>query len=218
MIDHAETVLNVFLAEEDPVFNAEHGKLIRALRVDWIAIESGAPGIDCESPFGPGIDVIGHAMKLLDSGDRRHAAQRMAEAGRILPRYLALAKLDPGTYPTPRELWDWSGVQRDGAFELRAEHITLLKGSCWTVVDQYNIGDVLEMDNSWPMPYIDGKYPYGERSYFQLDMADLLGEPYSIAPDEYTVEDDDKDERLERLHEELMPALQVFLANASVPA
>lgn len=218
MIDHAETVRAVFLADEDPAFTAEHAKLIRAFRVDWIPIESGAPGIDCEYPFGPGVDVITHAMALLGTGDRRHAAQTIAEAGRILPRYLALAKLEPGTYPTPRELWDWRGVRRDGAFQLQAEHITLLKGSCWTVVDQHNIGDVLEMDTFWPMPYIDGKYPYGDRSYFQLDMADLLGEPYSIAPDEYTVEDDDKDERLERLHEELMPALQVFLAHATVPA
>ena len=218
MIDHAETVRAVFLAPEAPPFTAEHAKLIRAFRVDWIPIESGAPGIDCEFPFGPGVDVIGHALALLDTGDRSRAARRIAEAGRILPHYLDLAWLAPGSYPTPRELWDWSGVQGDGLFQLRAEHITLLKGALWTVVDQHNIDDVLAMDTFWPMPYVDGKYPYGERSYFQLDMADLLGEPYSIAPDEYAVEDDEKDERLERLHEQLLPALQVFLANATVRA
>jgi hypothetical protein len=214
MIEHADTVRDVFMAAGDPAITADHGKLIRAFRVTWMPIENGAPGIDCQSPFGPDVDVIEHALALLGTTSRRYAAQTLAEAGRILPACLERLQLAPGSYPVPGDLTGWSGVKSDGSFAFRPEHATLLKGAAWTLVDSDNIDAVLEMDTLWPMPYIDGKYPYGDCSYFQLDMAKLLGEPYQIGPDQYAIEDEKKDARLERLHETMLPALQVFLANA----
>ncbi|MBN3833311.1 hypothetical protein [Burkholderia sp. Ac-20344] len=41
----------------------------------------------------------------------------------------------------------------------------------------HSIDDVLREGDFWPMPYIDGKQPYGDRTGFQIDLAELLGEP-----------------------------------------
>mgnify|MGYP000975245310 CR=1 FL=1 len=61
------------------------------------------------------------------------------------------------------------------------EHLTLLRAANWRTVDRHSIESVLrEGDRYWPMPYIDGKRPYGNSSHYQIDMARLLGEPYPI--------------------------------------
>ncbi len=68
--------------------------------------------------------------------------------------------------------------------------------------------------NAWPLPYIDGKRPYGHMSYYQLDMASLLGEPREIGADRHALADEDKDARMQALHYEMTAALQVFLTHA----
>ena len=215
-MEYADAIRAVFTAKDDPAITGNHTKLIRAFRATWVPIENGGPGIDCGFPFGQDVNVIERALELLGTTDRYLAAQTIAEAGRILPSYMELcAKLAPGSYPVPSEMAEWRGVASDGRFTLRPEHVTLLKGAAWTAVDADNIDAVLEMDTIWPMPYIDGKYPYGGCSYFQIDMANLLGDPYQIGPDQYAIEDDEKDARLAQLHEEMLPALQVYLTNAS---
>ncbi|ORT80278.1 hypothetical protein B7G54_34855 [Burkholderia puraquae] len=64
------------------------------------------------------------------------------------------------------------------------------------------------------MPYIDGKRPYGDRAYFQIDMAELLGEPRQFVAARNLIEDAEKDARLERLHYETLAVLRVFLMHA----
>lgn len=68
------------------------------------------------------------------------------------------------------------------------------------------------------MPYIDGKRPYGDRTAYQfdIDMAELLGEPYKRDARGNPIKDAKKDARLERLHCETLAALQVFLMHAGV--
>lgn len=66
------------------------------------------------------------------------------------------------------------------------------------------------------MPYIDGERPYGDRTYFQFDMADLLGEPHKRDARGDLVKDGKKDARVERLHYETLAALQVFLMHAEL--
>ncbi|RQT12135.1 hypothetical protein [Burkholderia contaminans] len=63
---------------------------------------------------------------------------------------------------------------------------------------------------------IDGKRPYGDRTYFQIDMAELLGESYKRDVRGNLIEDAEKDARVERLHYETLAALQVFLMHAEL--
>ncbi len=221
-LDTKETIRKVFLVSGDPVLGIDHGKLISAFRVIFVPIEEGAPGINHEFPFGDKVPVLERALSLLGTNDRLLATRLLAESGRILPAYISRAQLAPGKYKVPADMAAYfstpeSGVAGDGSFMFRKAHAALLRGANWRLVDAENIEEVLATPDAWPMPYIDGKRPYGDMSFYQLDMARLLGEPYAIGPDQSMVRDEAKDARLEKLHWEMTAALQIFLANARLP-
>ncbi len=218
----SDTIRQVFADHANIALNAAHGKLIAAMRVVFIPIEEGAPGVDGQFPFGRRRDTIEHARALLGTSDRTLAVRTIAEVGRILPEYIARAQLAPGKYNVPDDMAAYfstpeSGVEKDGTFAFSVAHAALLKGANWIVVDHQSIASVLDMD-MWPMPYIDGKRPYGDMSFFQIDMARLLGEPYARAPDLSIIRDAQKDAKMTKLHHEMTAALQIFLVNARVPA
>jgi hypothetical protein len=218
----SDTIRRVFAEHATITRGAAHGKLIAAMRVVFIPIEEGAPGIDGQFPFGRRRDTVKHALALLGTSNRTLAVRTIAEAGRILPEYIARAQLAPGRYKVPDDMAAYfstpeSGVGKDGTFAFGAAHAALLKAANWVVVDHESIDTVLDMD-MWPMPYIDGKQPYGDMSFFQIDMARLLGEPYARAPDQSMIRDAQKDAKLAKLHNEMTAALQIFLINARIPA
>lgn len=214
-----DTIRAVFINPDEPALSAEHGKLISSLRVFYMPVEEGAPGIDPQFPFGDKVDVVQRALLLLGITDRLKATRLLAEAGRILPEYIRRAQLAPGKYTVPADMAAYfkafdSGVASDGSFMFQEAHATLLRGANWEVVGEQNIETVLGMSGMWPMPNIDGKRPYGDMSYYQLDMARLLGEPYAIGADQSALPDEAKDARLAKLHDEMTAALQVFLSHA----
>ncbi len=216
---HEDTIRAVLDAPDDPPLRADHAKLIREWRVTWVPVESGAPGIAAVGPFGRKVHVLKRAKRLLGSGDYTVAARTIAESGRILPAYLASVQLVPGKYPVPVDMVAFfsapgTGVDADGMFTFRDAHATLLKAANWRQADRQAIEAMFGRQNAWPMPYIDGKRPYGDLTCYQRDMASLLGEPYEIDADGYAVDDEDKDARMQALHYEMMAALQVFLTHA----
>jgi hypothetical protein len=205
-----------------PALSPRHVALMRLLRVMWVPIESGAPGIDSEQPL-IGAETMATARAALAGADELVVVRALAEVGLLLPAYVAsLATLEAGPYTLPAsERGQFadpaSGVDAHGVFQLRREHLTLLRAAVWRQVDGDSIEEVLAYGPAyWPMPYIDGKRPYGDSSYYQIDMARLLGEPYRLDAKGDAVADDAKDQRLERLHNETLAALQVFLLNATL--
>ncbi|CAB3773295.1 MULTISPECIES: hypothetical protein [Burkholderia] len=205
-----------------PDLTPGHVALMRRLRVVWLPVESGAPAIYPESPLTGSDATIDLAKAILDTDDDVRAIRTLAELGHLVPEFVTAAgELAPGHYVIPealREAFDFpeSGVDTSGHFELRAEHLDLLRAALWMTVDSYSIDDVLSEDDFWPLPCIDGKRPYGDCSYIQIDMAELLGEPYQYDAERNLIEDADKDARLERLHYETLAALQVFLMHAEL--
>lgn len=203
-------------------FTPQHAALLRRLRAQWMPIESGAPSIDFEQPLLGGPDTLATARQALRTSDDAVAIRRMAELCRLIPRYVAtLGKLSPGRYTVPpemREAFDFpeSGVDAQGGFTLRAEHLVLLRAAVWRQPDAQQLEAVLrEGERFWPMPMIDGKRPYGDASFYQIDMANLLGEPYALDAKGYAITEPAKDARLEKLHYETFAALQVFLGHAT---
>ena len=224
-ITHRETIRDVFTGDAAPVLTAQHCALIRHLRVIWLPIESGGPGIDFSQPFGQDNPTLATAMAILETNDEPLAARLVAELGLLVAPYVgAGAALAPGRYALPADVAAElasaeAGITPDGQFDFSAQHAALLKGFNWISVDAAMVAYVLEEDTeTWPMPYVDGKYPYGECSYFQIDMARVLGEPYALDDNGDMVGDADKDERLENLHYQTLTALQVFLVHATPPA
>lgn len=210
---------------EDIALNAQHAALIRLLMVQWMPIESGAPGVDFEQPLQGGRDTLASARNALNTQDDALAIRRLAEVCRLIPRYVSqTGQLAPGRYAVPAELkepFDFpeSGVDATGVFTLRDAHIKLLRSFNWREVDARALESVLsEGDHFWPMPYVDGKRPYGDSSFYQIDMADLLGEPYQLDAKGYAITEPAKDARLARLHQETLAALQVFLMHSTAMA
>ena len=105
-----------------------------------------------------------------------------------LEQFLTTAKLDAGTY----ELRDGS------SFTVTADHLALLANA--------NIQG----------PFVDCKRPYGDMTYFEIDMARILGV-------EFTRDDKGRPRftkeqlaRFDRLHHEMQRVLQVFVEHATV--
>ncbi|KAG8151063.1 hypothetical protein BFF94_024005 [Burkholderia catarinensis] len=205
-----------------PDLSSRHVALMKTLRVMWLPVESGAPGIDPIRPLiGEGA-TIALVKATLKTDDDTLAIRTLAELGHLVPEFAAVSgTLAPGRYTIPpalRKLFSFkeSGVDASGHFEFRAVHFAVLRGANWTTVDANSIDDVLDEGDFWPMPYIDGKRPYGDCTYYQFDMAELLGEPYKRDARGNLVKDAEKDARLERLHYETLAALQVFLMHAEL--
>jgi len=221
--DRKATIRAVFARDaRPPRLSPQHLTLMRQLRVIWLPIEEGAPGLDIWHPLRGPRPTIAAAMSTLKTDNEAFAVQTLAELGLLVPAILkGAAPLGPGRYAVPpdaRPLFEFphSGVDATGRFHLRKEHLILLKAAQWLVVDSDSISDVLDGEaECWPMPFVDGKRPYGNRSHYQLDMAELLGEPYRIDRSGNVVEDARKDARLERLHGETLAALQVVLAHGA---
>lgn len=204
-----------------PHLSPSHLTLMRKLRVMWVPVEDGAPGIDMHKPLIGQGQTVAEASAALNTTDEAHAVHTLAELGLMIHAFVRHGgTLPPGRYSVPEEMRKFfafpeSGVDAFGHFELRKEHIILLKAAQWCVVDSDTIGDVLDGEQEgWPMPFVDGKRPYGDRSYYQIDMAEVLGEPYRVGRRGDTIADAAKDARLERLHTETLAALQVFLVHA----
>lgn len=222
--DRKAIIRQVYAAPPETLpFTPQHAALLRLLRVQWMPVESGAPGLDFEQPLLGGPDTMAIARQALRTADDALVIRRMAELCRLAPRFVASqGKLAPGRYTLPAEMkeaFDFpeSGVDAQGGFTLRAEHLALLRAAVWREADAQQLEAVLrEGDRFWPMPFIDGKRPYGDASYYQIDMGRLLGQPYQLDAKGYAITDPAKDARLEKLHYETLAALQVFLGHATV--
>lgn len=223
-IDRKPIIRQVFATPIEAIpITAQHAALIRLLRVQWMPIESGAPGIDFEQPLLGGPDTLAAARRALKTSDDALVIQRLAEVCRVVPGFVTSAgKLAPGRYTVPAEMKDTfdfpqSGVDAQGGFRLRAEHLTVLRAAVWREAGPQELQAVLrEGDRFWPMPMIDGKRPYGDASFYQIDMARLLGEPYPLNARGTAITEAAKDARLKNLHYETLAALQVFLGHAVV--
>lgn len=192
----------------------EHLALIRNLRVTWVPVETGAPAIDFWRPLAGDDSTIELATNVLDIDDDEAAAQTLAEVGLLLVPFLDDgAELAPGRYQIPPDRLeifnkDGMGVDANGYFDFHEEHLALLRSMDWIVPEEDSLQDMLdEMDEDhelWPMPSVDGKRPYGNRTHYTQDMAEILAIP----------EDQIDHCQLERLHMETLAALQVFLIHA----
>lgn len=105
-------------------------------------------------------------------------------------------------------------IRTSQPFQFLPAHQLLLNAAQWREVSSDSIDDLLADEDPsqrlWPMPYIDGKRPYGNRSYYQIDMAELLGQPYTKNTQGQYILLPDKDQSLASLHQQTQAALQVL--------
>lgn len=127
---------------------------------------------------------------------------------------LRTGEIAPGTYQL-RNLYYIPGFKRwwpseaiadlmdhpDISFTLTDAHVKLLRAA--------RVG----WDGFMDAPGVNVKRPYGDMTYFEWDMADILGLTPDTQPDGTLTAE--WEERLGQLHAETLPALMVFLARAA---
>lgn len=181
---------------------------LRTLPVAWDPImESGMVELDL-TPLTHG-SLFG---SWLGSAFRKKEEKQALES--IFQIFLAFGTLDPGNYPLKSgEVVDADPdvdakyqLPHRASFDLTAKHLKLLRaasGEWWDGADTL---------------VIDPKRPFGNMSYFEIDMAEILGMPLrrdakgdpKIPPEQQKIFD--------QLYSEMPFALKVFLKNAVVPA
>jgi hypothetical protein len=180
--------------------------LVRRLTVRWDPSESGAPFIFDDPSAGMLPDVSTVAYR---------AAIRAAEA------LLQNGKMSPGDYeyedPLGDELAPFAqsgGARIEGgrvAIDVTEKHLKLLS------VANVRLHDDGDRDIAVG---IDSKRPYGDMTYFYLDMAAALGispegPPRKDRPDLRDFSDVQK-KMFDALHEQMQPVVQVFLQHATL--
>lgn len=209
-----QTIAEALAAPVPDKISAQHLSILRNLRVTWLPVESGAPGLRQFLPFGANRTTRSLGFELIGRHDEVMLAKLMVETGQLLPAFCMRADLAVGKYAVPADMRDYfadpqTGVSPDGTFDFREEHAVLLRHFNWRM-------DMLDPP-CWPLPGVDGKRPYGDCSYFQIDMASHLGKPYCIGSDDEVQTDEARDAELADLHCQMLTALQVFLLHARLP-
>lgn len=180
---------------------------VRGLPVMWSPTESGAPAV---------YDLSKKKLSMSTHAYRR--AMRVAEV------LIQLGELGPGRFEyestlDPDDLAAQPFVQHKRAqvlgnrvtIEVTEAHLKLLRAADTNLVDDGGRDIGVE---------IDPKRPYGDMTYFQIDMARILGisaegPPRADYPKlrEFT---EPQLERFSELHEQMEPVLQVFLQHAQL--
>lgn len=211
------------MAEGESVsqLSEQHLSLLRQSIVVWSPIETGAPAL-LLSPLLTDVDNLrkgygdlarraGISVKRSPSkAEIAQVEQLLEEFPAALALFLEKAQLEPGAYTYENQvpgLEDNLGFGfvpvgkpeleklKTVSFTLTSEHLTLLRNAIWNDLE------------------IDPKRPYGAMTYYAYDMAKILGEP-GPQGQRFTPE---QEERYRGLHEDLMPALQIFLQKATLP-
>lgn len=209
-----QTIAKALAAPVPDEFSAQHLSILRNLRVTWLPVESGAPGLRQFMPFGANRSTLPFGFELISRRDEVMLAKLLVETGQLIPAFCMHADLAVGRYAVPADMRDYfadpqTGVSSDGTFDFREEHAVLLRHFNWRM-------DMLDPP-CWPLPGVDGKRPYGDCSYFQIDMAAHLGKPYSVGSNGEVQTDEARDAELAGLHCQMLTALQVFLLHARLP-
>ena len=195
-----------------------HMQLIRKLRLTWSPVESGAPWIDCIEPLGEGdTKTLAAAITGLSP---ELAREKLIETAWNIHIYIEKAELKPGVYKLPEHVGnpyhEMHGVAADGSFTFTQEHLILLRHMRWGRPSREQVQALLK-EGIYPFPLTDGKRPYGDFTWYEYEMAEILGEPFAIGPDGNPVEDSEKDRRMKILHYQTLPALRALFLYGKMP-
>ena len=187
------------------VLNVQHLALIRRFNIGWSPVESGAPMLHPGQPLGKG-DTLALAMQATAVKDAALAAQRLIEAAQLLPDFMQMARLKPGSYALGKT-----------SFAFGERHQLLLRRQSWITMEMLGLeaGDYLS-EGYWPTPSVDGKRPYGDFTNYPVEMAPALGLPVRKRADGALVVTPALEKELEALHQQTMPAMQVFVRHAGL--
>jgi hypothetical protein len=215
---------------EGPEFTltSDHVRLLRQLRVVWIEVEAGAPVIDVEMPFGSTeihrdvARILGHpgVFPAPPSGTPRERAGQMEvvelPAGLLQAVEILLdaGKLRPGSYTVINGMRERIAVGKAPSFyDAASPKIPATPTFPFQVTEDHL---KLIAHANFNFFGFDLKRPYGDMTYYWLDIADALGveipprtaDGYAFTPEQIA--------RFDRLHGEMLFTFQALLQYAQL--
>ncbi|MEO1264827.1 MAG: hypothetical protein AAFV26_03880, partial [Pseudomonadota bacterium] len=185
--------------------------LLRQVRFDWDDLEAGAPRLDPKQPFGRRDlfaqlrDIVGDvAASDLD------LASRYIRLNGVMNSFLHEGTLAPGTYSLPRQ--EHAGAGADDAFTVTGDHIKVLKAARFEWCREDDAEERLD-NGEWPAPVIDPKRPYGDMTFYQVEVAQAVGR---LPPPEVGLSDEMVAE-MTALHFDMAKVFPIYFAHAVMP-
>lgn len=184
-------VLTAGAEDSEPIrfrLQQRHIDELRKVKISWDGTEIGAPCFDLS----------------------REYSQEMLYALQIA---FLFGELEPGSYPYNKpegEFVEYSPLvveemPRTSIFHFSSDHRELLRQSS---IEDSEVGWDGET-----VPGCDPKRPYGNFTYYQLEMAQHLGRPTTVNDEGNHEISEETEEELTRLHHSMQAAWQVFLEN-----
>lgn len=210
------------LFPEDFTVTQPHLDLIRSLRLDWAGYEAGAPQADLANPWVlPSRQQFATVLGTQDEAGQIDVALQMVAAITVFFRH---AEIAPGRYTTSNvplaALWSAAGIpgSAPAAFDLTEELIALARALAWQWPHEDEVDTALSA-GAIPGPAVDAKRPYGDMSFYALDVHRVLDWPVeSRTADGYIALSEAQVDAASRLHRLMLPVAQIFVEHARLAA
>ena len=180
------------------VVTADDIAWLRQARAVWVRLESGAPAIvPPETEAGAYID---RQLATPASSSPPPAPERLEP---VLCAFFLNATFRPGHYSLDPPLRDGDAAAAgiaSGTVEVGPEHLLLLKNSLWNG------------------PLMDGKRPYGTRTFYEADMAEILGRPTPGAADGQVQLPAAERHAYQAMHRAMQSVVQAYIQHAQYSA
>lgn len=197
------------------ILTADHLRLLRQLRVAWAPVEAGGPMIDGEMPFGS-VEIERDMARILGHAGKRSERDFGLPEGLVQAVAVLLdnAKLQPGTY----EIFNGMGARIAGGGKLEISDSVALEIPASRTLRFEVTPDHLKLfaRASFNEIGFDLKRPYGDMTYYWLDIADALGVAVPRAADGSPDFKPEQIARFDRLHGEMLFTFQAFLQYAQL--
>jgi hypothetical protein len=210
-----------------------HLSMLRQMRFAWDGAERGAPMLDPKRPYGRR-DLLAQLGEVFGTDDADELARRHVDMLFVLARVLKHGSLAPGHYAlrnigasdvreamrgyggddgvTDADL----GLDADGQVAIGDDHLRLLRAIeiRWPSDDEceerLSVGE-------FPAAAAEPKRPYGDFTFIEVDMARILGvlPPRTDGDSRVFEPSPDLAGRLQRLHWQMLVAMQVFAEQAN---
>ncbi|WP_298357021.1 hypothetical protein [uncultured Litoreibacter sp.] len=204
--------------------------LIRKARLGWNTMEVGAPQLDLAEPYTGGRTPQHLAEIVGEDATDMEKAEFLISMVSAYQQFCGQAQIAPGSYKVANirevdvaeaaghddERAGWFGLNPDGSVDLTDELIALVRNLQWAWPDEDDMGDVL-YKGEFAGPTVDPKRPYGDMSYYQLDIHRILGWPAEQTDEGgYVKLTDAQEARASDLHFKVMLAAQVVIEHGQM--
>ena len=207
---------------QDFAFTPAHLAMIRAMKLDLATYEVGAPQVSLSDPYTEPQDAL-FARVLSPDVTAADVEAFVLTLPAAMRAFFAEAEIAPGRYVTRNlplaTLYQRARIAGDAPeqFDLTPEMITLARGLSWEWPHEDEVY-LAGANGVVPGPSVDAKRPYGDMTYYALDVHRLLGWPVEVRDEGGWIRTTpEQDAAAGALHALMLPVAQVFVEQATMP-